>query len=118
MPTVIALGRQFVGDVLYSPIWWYTAGAGRAWNRFRGRVSEGNQYLGWSVWTSNLFTPMYHQTDLSGRVISFLVRLAQVLGRSLAMAVWLAGSVALLLLYFGVPLLALREIASLTFGLP
>ena len=118
MPTIIALGRQFVGDVCYAPVWWYTIGARRAWDRFRERVSEGNQYLGWSVWTSNLFTPMYHQTDLSGRAISFLVRLVEVAGRSLAMAAWLAGSVALLLLYLGVPLLALCEIVSLAVGLP
>lgn len=89
--TLTMVGRlllSFVYDVVYAPVWWYTeglvwciAGLGRsarnAWNS-----------AGVGLWMKNIFVPMYGQTDFWGRLISFLIRVANIFGRFVWVLVW------------------------------
>lgn len=79
---------QVIGEILYFPFWWYSVGLGRLlkkiFNAWRGQEKS----LGLFVWAKNIFVPMYGQHDIAGRLISFFVRLAQVIVRSLMMLVW------------------------------
>lgn len=102
--------REIFWELIYAPVWWYTFGAVGAIQRFYERLKEGNQYLGWSVWLTNIFTPMYAQYDLVGRLISISVRGVQVIVRSALLIVWLAISLAILLAYFLVPIITIVEI--------
>ncbi len=67
-----------VGAILYFPVWWYTVGAFQAarWcgNKLRGAAIS----FGVAVWIKNLFTPMYGQRDIAGRIISFFMRLVTI----------------------------------------
>jgi hypothetical protein len=45
-------------------------------------------WLGFSVWLRNMFVPMYGETQLSGRAISFLVRLMVIAVRGIAVLAW------------------------------
>lgn len=46
---------------------------------------------------------MYGQYDIQGRIISFLMRLAQIVGRSVALIVWLIFCLALFFIWLLVP---------------
>ncbi|MFP4514551.1 MAG: hypothetical protein ACLFNO_00925 [Parcubacteria group bacterium] len=74
---------QIIWEFLYFPIWWYSQG----WLRFgRGLynfLSWQSASLGVWIWLKNIFIPMYGQTDFSGRLISFFIRLVQVIFRGI-----------------------------------
>ena len=76
-------------DVLYWPLWWYSAGLARAGRWSLERLKRGSDRLAPGLWLKNILVPMYGQFDWQGRIISFVMRLAQVLGRGLALVVWL-----------------------------
>lgn len=77
-----------IADFLYTPIWWYTGGLLRqlkgVWQSF---VSH-QEALAIDVWLKNLFVPMYGQYDVAGRLISFFVRFAQIVGRFIMITIW------------------------------
>lgn len=86
--------RYFFGDsiggVLRFPLWWYTRGLGFAAERASASVTHASRSLALGVWVRNLFVPMYGETGTEGRLISFFVRLAMVVLRGFAVAVWAA----------------------------
>ncbi len=75
-------------DVLYFPIWWYTEGARRALLWCVARVADANDQLSPGLWLKNIFVPMFGQTDLQGRLMSFFMRLMNVILRSIALVFW------------------------------
>ena len=95
---------QILGEILYFPLWWYTAGFFRltkgAW---RFWLAQEN-ILGFSVWAKNLFIPMYGQRDFAGRLISFVIRLVQIIFRGAVLLLWLAAVLAVLALWLLLPL--------------
>ncbi|KKU49031.1 hypothetical protein A3H10_03945 [Candidatus Uhrbacteria bacterium RIFCSPLOWO2_12_FULL_46_10] len=110
MPLAFIILREIFWEIIYVPVWWYTFGAVRAVSRFLTRLNDGNDYLGWSVWLFNIFTPMYAQTDLTGRLISIGVRIVQVMARSVLFLGWILVVVIMLMAYFLLPLITLFEI--------
>lgn len=112
-----ALAVDLVGSVLYFPIWWYTAGTLRAARWCVGKVTDAARSFGVVVWLKNLFTPMFGQYDLSGRIISFVMRLAAVLFYSSVLVVLAAAMTSVFVLWLAVPALVVFELA-VQFGLP
>ena len=110
MNMALIILEEFFWGVIYVPVWWYTFGAVRAVERFGQRLSEGNDYLGWSLWLVNIFTPMYAQIDLAGRLISLGVRIVQIIVRSVLFFGWTIIAVTMLMAYFFLPVLTLAEI--------
>ena len=96
---------QIIGKILYFPVWWYTVGLSRfvrnAWQFLRNREKS----LSLLVWAKNLFVPMYGQRDWAGRLISFLVRIVQIIARGLAVFFWLMFIILVILLWLIVPIL-------------
>lgn len=80
---------QIIGEILYFPIWWYSVGfvraAKRAFRFWRAREAS----LGFSIWLKNIFVPMYGQRDIASRIISFVMRLVQVIFRGIILLFWL-----------------------------
>ena len=104
----LVLQRLLAGallDILYFPFWWYTIGAKHALLWCFGLLKFGNENLAPGVWLKNIFTPMYGQYDIQGRIISFLMRLAQIIGRLTALLVWLFFCLALFLIWMIIPLI-------------
>ena len=87
---------DFIGRILFWPIWWYTIGLKRLLTILAENIIEEEQRLGVGLWWKNLFTPMYGQYDWQGRIISFFMRLFVGIGRIL-----------LLLLLFSITFVAL-----------
>ena len=93
-----------ISDIIYFPIWWYSLGLveiiKKGWLFWRQREKA----LGFSIWLKNIFVPMYGQYDWAGRIISFFIRLVQVVFRGLVLLLWLALYIASVLLWLAFPL--------------
>jgi hypothetical protein len=100
-----AVGITAVKDVVLFPLWWYTKGIvymlDKLW--LSARRQSANFAVG--IWIKNLFVPMYGQYDWQGRIISFVVRLVQIIVRSIAYSIWLMILALLAVVYLVIPLI-------------
>lgn len=94
-----------VGMIVYFPLWWY----GQGFFRFARRIfyfwRERAYGLGILIWLKNIFVPMYGQGDFVGRLISFVIRLVQIIIRSLILLFWLIICLILIIFWLICPLL-------------
>jgi len=66
---------DIIGDVLYFPVWWYTAGFKHIFlNRLRSTAAMAD-HLALRLLLLNIFKPMFGQYDRAGRLISFFMRI-------------------------------------------
>jgi hypothetical protein len=89
---ILILQRLFLEailDIFYFPIWWYTKGALHALRGCFNLFKQGNANLAPGLWLANLFVPMFGQFDFQGRIISFFMRLVQIIARTFALLLWL-----------------------------
>ena len=90
---IVVIGIKYffvdlIGGVLNFPLWWYTRGLKITAQFCFGSVQSQWQALGLSVWLKNLFVPMYGETAISGRIISFFTRVGVLVGKSIFLAIW------------------------------
>lgn len=106
---------RVVWDFLYFPIWWYSTGLIKTlrgvWFFYRRQEAS----LGFYVWLKNMFVPMYGQYDIAGRLISFLIRLVQVIYRGLLMLINIVLGLLLISFYVTLPFLILLGILKQLF---
>ncbi len=91
-------------DIFYFPLWWYSKGILYALRQCFGLLKSGNENLAPGLWLANLFVPMYGQFDFQGRVISFLVRLVQIIVRIFGLFLWLIFCSILFLIWLALPI--------------
>ena len=97
-------------NILYWPVWWYSRGLINT-AKFCGReIADQQEKLGLMIWIRNIFTPMYGQYDIEGRIISFFVRLVQIIVRSILLLVWTFFVLMVLLVWISLPFLIIFEI--------
>ncbi len=96
-----------IGELLYFPIWWYSVGLWRLAKNLYGFWIGQERSLGFSVWLKNIFVPMYGQYDLTGRLISFFVRLVQIIVRGVVLLFWLAIVISVFIFWLALPVLLL-----------
>lgn len=96
---------QVLLAVLYFPLWWYSVGLARVLKDLFLFLKERWLFIGAGVWLKNLFVPMYGQTDFASRLISFLVRLVQIIFRFIAFIFFVALSLVAVALWLFLPLL-------------
>ena len=92
-------------DLFYFPIWWYSVGMLHFGRWCNGFFLGGYEIFAPGVWLRNIFVPMYGQYDIQGRLISFFMRVVQIIFRSAAALVWLAVSLVIFIGYLVLPLL-------------
>jgi len=99
------LTLEFFFDFLYAPIWWYTHGLVRAM-RFAARlVATGNAQFAPGLWLRNVFVPMFGQYDWQGRLVSFFVRLINVIIRFILLVIWVIFSLCVFTLWIALPII-------------
>lgn len=101
---------EMLKDVLMFPFWWYSRGL---INTVIGQIEFlKNQAKVWSlmVWVKNLLRPMFGVTDWQGKLISFFMRLFQIIFRSLVMLLWAVWSVIVIIFWIVFPLFVIYEI--------
>lgn len=91
--------------ILYFPLWWYSQGFFRLARRIFSFWQEQAYSLGVVIWLRNIFVPMYGQSDFIGRLISFGVRLVQIIVRTFILLVWLVLCLILILAWLALPIL-------------
>ncbi|MFA6194531.1 MAG: hypothetical protein WC719_02150 [Patescibacteria group bacterium] len=96
---------QILGEILYFPVWWYSVGFIRAVKSVFRFWRAREESLGFSVWLKNIFVPMYGQRDIASRIISFVMRLIQVIFRGLILLFWLAVILIVLIIWLTFPIL-------------
>jgi len=101
---------EIIGHVLYFPLWWYSTGLMRLLNNLRNFLSDREKSLALLIWIKNIGRPMYGQYDWQGRIISFFMRLIQIIIRSFFMLFWLALALAILGLWALLPFIVLYNI--------
>lgn len=79
---------DLVGDFFYFPLWWYTKGFKKSIIFTLEKIKDAENSLGVGIWLKNLFKPMYGQYDIQGRIVSFLMRLIQLIFRSIVFGVF------------------------------
>lgn len=104
------LFADVIGDALYFPFWWYSRGLLRFLKTLANRLRNLAAKLGLGVWTRYLFTPMFGQYDVAGRIISFFVRVFQILFRSVLMLAAVCVAAVVLAFYLALPLLVVWQI--------
>lgn len=94
---------EFVLDILLFPIWWYTGGARHALMFCVRMVKEVNVLLAPGLWLKNITVPMFGQYDIQGRIVSFFMRLANVIVRSIGLFIWVVIMVCVFFLWLLFP---------------
>ena len=95
---------EFLAKILYFPLWWYGVGLIKKIKSLFLFIKNKNRELGVTIWMKNIFTPMYGQRDFTGRVVSFFIRLVQIVFRSALMLVWIFIAIIMLLLWLFFPI--------------
>ena len=79
---------DLIGDILYWPLWWYSKGLVKSAHFFINEIRNWEELLGVKIWLKNIFTPMYGQYDWEGRIISFFIRIFQIIFRTILLLMW------------------------------
>ncbi len=91
-------------DIFYFPIWWYSFGAVKAAEWCFNLFKEGNLRLAPGIWLANIFVPMFGQYDWQGRLVSFFMRVVQIIFRGAALLVWTLACFTLFVIWLILPL--------------
>ncbi len=103
---------EAVLDIFYFPLWWYTGGVKHALFWCFNLFKDGNRTLAPGLWFRNIFVPMYGQYDWQGRIISFFIRLANVIGRMMALGFWFGICITLFAVWFIFPVIIIYGLIS------
>ncbi|OIP80438.1 MAG: hypothetical protein COT39_00825 [Parcubacteria group bacterium CG08_land_8_20_14_0_20_48_21] len=102
---------DLLGDIMLFPLWWYTKGLQRYANLMWENVHMVERHLGVFIWTKNILRPMFGQYDWQGRIISFFMRLVNIIFRGGVLLIWSLLCAALFMLWIAFPLLMIWLIA-------
>lgn len=112
----MTVARTSVREMLLLPLWWYTTGLRETLGKLLRSMKGSVRYFGVDVWSKNLFVPMYGDESVTGRAISFLVRLAVLVFRFLGVVVWVILATILAVVYVIVLPVALMGFVSHLIG--
>ena len=96
--------------IIYFPFWWYSVGFIRFLRSLGGFLRNREESLAWFVWVKNIFRPMYGQGDFAGRLISFVMRLIQIIFRGVALIFFVLVAFILAVVWLALPPLVLAFI--------
>jgi hypothetical protein len=101
---------ELVWDILYFPVWWYGRGLANLIISLMNFLIDKQKSLALFVWIKNIFKPMYAQYDWQGMLISFFMRLVQIIFRSMVMLFWLIVILAVIIFWIIFPVFVIYEI--------
>ncbi|KKW41352.1 MAG: hypothetical protein UY92_C0022G0002 [Candidatus Magasanikbacteria bacterium GW2011_GWA2_56_11] len=107
---------EFILDILYFPLWWYTGGAKHALLFGVDLIKDGNSHLAPGLWLKNIFVPMFGQYDWQGRLVSFFMRVVNIIGRSIGLLIWFLVVVMIFILWLIFPLVVGYMLVASLFG--
>lgn len=101
---------SFFWDIIYFPLWWYTKGLADLLIGLGSFLVSKERKLALFVWIKNIARPMYGERSFQGIMISFFMRLFQIIFRSLILLFWILACIMVICIWLALPLLILFEI--------
>ncbi len=98
---------ESAGSLIRFPYWWYTEGLSKTLHWIGNSLAFRWRSYAIGIWASNLFVPMYGQNDLTGRLVSFFMRLVVLIARSVGFAVEAVAYGVLLVVWCFAPVISL-----------
>jgi hypothetical protein len=108
--TLTKIFTDILIDIVFFPFWWYSFGLLKTAKKLIYFVADKEKSLALTVWIKNIFTPMYGQRDIQGFLISFFVRLAQIIFRSFILIFWVIVALIGFWLWLIIPALVIYQI--------
>lgn len=108
--TLTKIFADILKDIVFFPFWWYSIGLVKTVKKLAGFVADKEKSLALLVWIKNLFVPMYGQRDIQGFIISFFIRLVQIIFRSIILLFWIAIALILFWIWVLAPILIIYMI--------
>ena len=101
--TLTGILADILKDIFFFPFWWYSIGLTGTVKKLVDFIVDKEKSLALFVWVKNIFIPMYGQRDWQGYLISFFVRLVQIIFRSLILVFWVIIALIFFWLWFVFP---------------
>jgi len=101
---------ELANEIIYFPVWWYSRGLINLMAILKKFLINKEKSLALLVWIKNIFRPMYGQYDWVGVLISFFMRIFQIIVRSLMMIFWLIIALLIFCFWLILPFLVIYEI--------
>jgi hypothetical protein len=101
---------ELAWELLYFPLWWYSKGLIKLIVSLRNFLVDKQKKLALVVWMKNIFRPMYGQYDWQGMIISFFMRLVQIIFRGLLMLSLSVLAIVVILVWLVLPIFTVYEI--------
>jgi hypothetical protein len=98
---------DIIGEILYFPLWWYSAGLKRIWLYVFDSIKRTSLNLAVPLMVKSMFKPMFGQADRQGRAISFFMRLVLLLSRLVVFIVLTILDLALLIFWLILPVIVM-----------
>jgi hypothetical protein len=114
--TIVFALEDALTSVVRFPLWWYTRGLVNTATELFASIRKQATKLAIGVWIRNIFTPMYGRSDWQSRLISIIVRVAQICGRGLFLCVLTATYLLAFMAYLIVPVVAVFGMLFHLFG--
>ncbi|MCX6800243.1 MAG: hypothetical protein NT091_03810 [Candidatus Falkowbacteria bacterium] len=105
----IALGN-FIVEIIYFPIWWYTFGVWETANKIFNFLKEQEKSMAFVLWIKNIGKPMYGEYNAKGIIISSIVRIFQILSTGSILFILSLISISLVILWLVLPYLVITNI--------
>jgi hypothetical protein len=101
---------EIIGDIFYFPFWWYSKGLYDFTKKILIFLGNKEKSLALFVWIRNIFVPMFGQRDWQGILVSFFMRVVQIIFRTIAMIFWLLVAMIGILFWLVLPIFVIYEI--------
>jgi hypothetical protein len=100
---------------LYFPVWWYSKGFIKMIKAIGRLIGDFNLTLGFTIWVKNLFVPMFGQRDIPGRLISFFLRLVNIIFRGLGLLFLICLTFIFIIIWLVVPVFIIFQLLIFIF---
>ena len=99
-----------IKTILYFPVWWYSKGFLKVLKGSADFIKDIEQTFGFMIWVKNLFVPMFGQKDIAGRLISFFLRLVQIIFRGIALLIFILLVFIFIIIWLILPIFVIYQI--------
>lgn len=103
--------QETIFAVITTPIWWYGEGLKLWFQRCSQFLRNYYAMIAIDVWVRNLFVPMFGFHDWQSRIISFFMRGAQIIARSMWFSIVILLVFCAFLFYLALPIILVSGLA-------
>lgn len=116
MNQVGSIAKYIFGEVLwdfvYAPVWWYSRGFLRLLVSCKKMLVAFEHDVGLGMWLKVFWKPMYGQHDITGKAVSFFMRLVVLVYRLVRILVYLVFLLVLIALWLAAPIVVVWQLVA------